>query len=71
MKAGGHARAGERFGNHLGCLGELRLGPRIVGQMWCSVAAPDVNLAGPDEAALLAGSAGRTLGVGLEDDKAR
>ena len=71
MKAGGHTRPGERFGNHLGCLGELRLGPRIVCQMWCIVAAPDVNLAGPDEAALLAGSAGRTLGVGLKDDKAR
>ena len=71
MKAGGHARAGERFGNHLGCLGELRLGPRIVGQMWCSVAPPDVNLAGPDESASLASSAGRTLGVGMKDGKAR
>jgi hypothetical protein len=71
MKAGGHTRPGERFGNHLGCLGELRLGPRIVCQMWCIVAAPDVNLAGPDESAWLAGSAGRTLGVGMKDGKAR
>ena len=65
------ALPGERFGNYLGCLGELRLGPRIVCQMWCIVAAPDVNLAGPDESAWLTGSAGRTLGVVMKDGKAR